>query len=370
MINTGKKKIEKQHISHNHSLKDRIHKDFINSLYSRNIPIKKIRIKIDETSFKIPEYKEYYYITDNNYSVPQLKKICKYYELKLTGNKDELNKRLYNFLLYSNHSIIIQKLYRSHLIKTYIKLHGPGFYLRNECVNPSDFCTLDDLKDIPYTQFFSFKDEDNFIYGFDILSLYNLYLNNKTQLENPFTTKIINKQVYHDVIKYIKLSKLLKINIKIDYEKVNNLSESKELEMKILTLFQTMDSLGNYTNISWFNDLDRYDLIKYLRELIDIWNYRANLEDATKREICYPHGNPFRVLSFNVRNIYTLNEYTIRKNIVNVFDEMINKGINNDSRALGCYYILSALTLVSNDAADALPWLYESVNYEQNTIIN
>ena len=369
MIKTGKKKIEKQQISHNHSTKDRIHKDFINSLYSRNIPTKKIRIKIDETSFKIPEYKEYYFISENNYNVPQLKKIYKYYELKLTGNKDELNKRLYNFLLYSNYSIIIQKLYRSHLIKTYIKLHGPGFYLRDKCVNPSDFCTLDDLKDIPYTQFFSFKDEENFIYGFDILSLYNLYLNNKTQVENPFTTKLINKQVYEDVIKYIKLSKLLKINIKIDYDKVNNLSKSKELEMKILSLFQTIDSLGNYTNISWFNNLDRYDLIKFLRELIDIWNYRANLEDNTKKEICYPHGNPFRVLSFNVRNIYSFSEYTIKKNIVNVLDEMINKGINNDSRSLGSYYILSALTLVSNGAADALPWLYESVNYEQNVIV-
>ena len=31
------------------------------------------------------------------------------------------------------------------------------------------------------------------------------------------------------------------------------------------------------------------------------------------------------------------------------------------SRALGCYYILTALTLVSPSAAQALPWLYDSV---------
>ena len=40
---------------------------------------------------------------------------------------------------------------------------------------------------------------------------------------------------------------------------------------------------------------------------------------------------------------------------------MINKGINNEYRSLGALYILTALTLVSSDAASALPWLYDSV---------
>ena len=34
------------------------------------------------------------------------------------------------------------------------------------------------IYDIPYNQFFSFKDEDGFIYAFDIYSLYNLYIKN------------------------------------------------------------------------------------------------------------------------------------------------------------------------------------------------
>ena len=51
-----------------------------------------------------------------------------------------------------------------------------------------DFATLDELAVIPYTQFFSFEDEDKFIYVFDILSIYNLYIKNKTQVQNPFST--------------------------------------------------------------------------------------------------------------------------------------------------------------------------------------
>ena len=42
---------------------------------------------------------------------------------------------------------------------------------------------------------------------------------------------------------------------------------------------------------------------------------------------------------------------------------MVNSGINNDCKLLGCYYILCALTLVNSEAAEAMPWLYESVSY-------
>ena len=42
---------------------------------------------------------------------------------------------------------------------------------------------------------------------------------------------------------------------------------------------------------------------------------------------------------------------------------MVNKGINENSCSLGSYYVLCALTLVSQDAANSLPWLYEAVSY-------
>ena len=41
---------------------------------------------------------------------------------------------------------------------------------------------------------------------------------------------------------------------------------------------------------------------------------------------------------------------------------MITRGINNASKTLGANYILCALTLVNNDAAENLPWLYQSVS--------
>ena len=42
---------------------------------------------------------------------------------------------------------------------------------------------------------------------------------------------------------------------------------------------------------------------------------------------------------------------------------MLYSGIDNDSKVLGAYYILAALTLVSHDAATSMSWLYQSVYY-------
>jgi hypothetical protein len=42
-------------------------------------------------------------------------------------------------------------------------------------------------------------------------------------------------------------------------------------------------------------------------------------------------------------------------------ENMISRGTNKDTQALGAFYILAALTLVNHDAAVSLPWLYQSV---------
>jgi len=42
-------------------------------------------------------------------------------------------------------------------------------------------------------------------------------------------------------------------------------------------------------------------------------------------------------------------------------ENLIYNGINRDSQYLGASYVLSALTLVNESAAESMPWLYYSV---------
>jgi hypothetical protein len=44
-------------------------------------------------------------------------------------------------------------------------------------------------------------------------------------------------------------------------------------------------------------------------------------------------------------------------------EKFINSGIDQDSKSLGAYYVLGALTLVNEDAALALGWLHDSFSY-------
>ena len=252
--------------------------------------------------------------------------------------------------------ICIQKNYRNFLINKLNNLHGPAVIKRHLCVNETDFFSLDNIKDIKYKNFFSYKDDLNFIYGFDIRSIYNLLKKNK--LENPYTLKKLDDNIINNVHSFLKLSKINNFTIDIDLNELLNLTYNQKLS----NIFHEIDLLGNYTNVDWFKNLNTKKKIIFLKELHDIWVYRANIDLQTKLQI-YPYGDPF--LNLNINNLYS-NLYPNEnfKNIcINILENFILYGVNYQSKSLGALYLLSALTIVSSDAAEALPWLYESVSY-------
>ena len=53
----------------------------------------------------------------------------------------------------------------------------------------------------------------------------------------------------------------------------------------------------------------------------------------------------------------------IKKKILDILEKFVNTGIDRDSKTLGSYYVLGALTLVNESAASALPWLFQSVSF-------
>ena len=334
---------------------------FLECNTSKNITISKNVDRINEIE-TIPNINNYEDLLKYNYNVKQLKQLAKEYKLKLTGNKSQLISRIYSYLHLSKIIIKVQKIIRGHIQRKYINSHGPGFKNRSLCVNNFDFLSMDELTTIEDKQFYSFKDDDGFIYGFDILSLYNLINKTDGVVKNPFNQQPLSPKIIEKFTTLLRLSKLLKIKILTELSDISNdVSYEKSIELRALTLFQNMDALGNYTNVQWFLTLNKIQLIKFVRELVDIWHYRANISNELKRAICHPTGNPFQTLpNFNVlQTINNLND--IRKPILYVMERLVNSGINNDNKCLGAYYVLSALTLVNYDAATSLQWLYEAV---------
>lgn len=259
-------------------------------------------------------------------------------------------------------------------------------------------------------------------YGFDIASIYNLILSDNgveneyalsrrlifNESNNPYNRNKFPHNVIRDILKIIKLDRILSrkrcitknkkmtknqmMNHNVNINNINEYDNNNYMEeddnnaimgggmnialpqevltphqmfrQHVLRLFQTINALGHYSDPEWFIALTYDQHITFLRELIDIWNYRAELSPQVRRTIYPPYGDPFPhyVLSWVTHQFYI---YLSHENIINinltVIERFINSAVSEADRCLGSNFILCALTLVSIPAREALPWLYQSV---------
>ena len=338
----------------------------INTYINMTIKPSKSRYdKISEMDFEILSFDEYEKMQKYNYNVKQMRSIAKYYKLKVSGNKYELKQRLYKFLKNSYFSRIIQKNIRRYFVRCLIYNKGPGLKNRELCNNNTDFYTLDNIKEISFVQFLSYKDEDNFVYGFDIQSLFE-YFKNDSNNQNPYNRKLFPNNFKMKLRKIVNLSNIINLNV---ITNKNNIAVSENhyyinninIREKTIELFQKIDHFGHITNVNWFFELSHVKLIRFIRELYDIWNYRAQLTRSMQIQIVNPSGNPFHNLMY--REVQHLSFEMLQRYILKTIENLITKGVNHEACSLGIFYVLSALTLVSEEAAQCMPWLYQSVQH-------
>lgn len=333
--------------------------------------------------------------------IPELKSAAKRHKLHISGNKGLLVERLTNYYNQTKSVIKIQSVYRMWLNVHCERLRGPGLKNRSECVNETDFSTLEPINEIPREKFFSYRDANKFIYGFDITSLMELMTHN-VSFKNPYNREVFSSATKHAIISLYKINCILLPEFKeetIQYAQVANRADTRAnqyrsarqvihrlnvrinpiqtvemfnqydhitrmrdrpISSRITQLFMAMDRLGNYTNISWFESLDLRGYIRLYRYLYDIWYIRSGLAYETRSLIC-PYGCPFDGI-FTNRTLYSdLTYEQIKMACVIVFENLVYSGVTDEYKTLGAFYSLSALTIVSLDARAAMPWLYEAV---------
>jgi len=285
-------------------------------------------------------------------TIPRLKEICKQYKLKVSGNKTQLVERINKHLKETTSVKTIQRAYRRRLVQNYN--YYKGYHLKPKCVNETDFYSLDDLSDVSYEQFFAFKDVSGHVYGWDIASLWNLLVRTKPgeKLLNPYNCQPFPTDMWSSLNSVFRLSKALKINVKLTVDVDESYMNS--FESKLLSTFQHINSLGNYTDHNWVLDLNMSELHRFLQELRDIWLHRAGLDNNTRNLICFH----FPFINYNLN----LLEYdALREIALTAIMNLVYKGQTAEYQQLGAMYVLTALTMVSIPAAGSLPWLYASV---------
>jgi len=339
----------------------------------------------------------------NTCKIPELKGILKSYKLKLSGSKSELIQRIENYFIKCSQIILIQKIFRGYIVKLCFKLRGEAYKDRKKCVNDSDFYTLEPIHEIPYEYLFTFT-AGKFTYGCNIISLIHL-IKNKTLVKNPYNRENISIEVIQNILKLYNLiqilygypsdtpiinpKSLLAIHVNINdnqriresmmpssivtnvhsvisneiyLERQNKLRTMREkpILMRIRELFMEIDQLGNYTDYEWFLNLERRDYIRLYRTLHDIWSFRGHLSREMKCLICIV-DDPFHELHRERVYVSDATMEVIREMCLKIFEHMVYCGVDDEYRKIGTLHALSALTIVSTGARNALPWLYESL---------
>ena len=322
-----------------------------------------VRASIDD--FFVPSIPAFQQFETANFNTNQLKQLCRHHKLNVSGIKITLQNRISTFLRQSCLAIQLQRLYRGFITRKYIHTRGPGIYKRSICVNDTDFLSLDDLTEIPHYQFFSFKDADGHVYGFDVRSAHTMFCSGKHQKKdifNPYNRKEIPDDIIRALKTNISSAKLMKYPIELEIKEdvdAPPLTPEQKFNQELVTILQAIDQLGNYTNMSWFTGLTHYGWLALINHIFDIWIYRSQLPEETRREFFPPNGKPFT--GVRIERVRVMQTKELKECAITILRRFVMTSPNEEMRKLGALYVLGALTLVCPPAAQAMPWLYESL---------
>tara|TARA_Y100000768_G_scaffold307929_5_gene242095 strand:+ start:39056 stop:40024 length:969 start_codon:yes stop_codon:yes gene_type:complete len=321
-------------------------------------------MSVETKSAAILPLEEYYKVPKIKQNMSLFRDIAKHYKIRIKPKrKQEFINELHDKMKELFYVKKIQRVVRSKFRRILVNCHGPAYNDPKCCVNDTDFYTLDNIADIPAMYIFSYKDEKNKVYGFHWYSFLKLISGDgktpNSEIYNPYNRELIKKPVLQMFAKFVYLSnKVFKINLSENVEDEPIMSKQVRYQQRLTDIFMKIDSLGNYSQIEWYNSLNHHRTVRFIQELKDIWAYRLNLSHEMKRNII---GNydPFHTLNIGTLINVPLEELKIFG--LNIIEKFITSGRTNEYKTLGSIYVLSALTLVNQNAAMALPHLYESL---------
>lgn len=194
--------------------------------------------KLHNDSFNIIKPHQFHLLREINYSVKQLREICKHYGYSQSGTKMEMIIRIFNNLYFSHHIkkiqytyrsyqqykqetyynpiINIQKICRGYIVRNFLseyqKCYLPSFR-KKICCNDTEIESFDDIDTLPLNKLFFYKefhDERNYsnqksiykkdgfhIYAFTFDTMNNLIKTakyNQDLLRNPYNRLIIKPE--------------------------------------------------------------------------------------------------------------------------------------------------------------------------------
>jgi hypothetical protein len=306
-----------------------------------------------------------------------------------TENKRKLLIKLLNLLSRIDkidplHSKIIklQRLIRKYRFKIRKWNRGAGaLNPMTLCLNKDDFCSLDQLDTIPKRLLFTYRDEDGFVYGFNLLSFLEL-LSGCEQPLNPYNRKPISRDVIHRANKYYRIldswSKIDENDVLAQQSAQSiqsnrhsiqplldggqptvRISLKERTKLRLQSVFQKINYLGYQTNTDWLLDKPVQILINFIKTMARNWSFQLGFSDATKQSLLAPADLlVFESLvndSYHNQQLGYANTLLLMNRILAVLEPLINNPSDPNSAALlvlySLYYIEPRRVSIAN------PWM-------------
>jgi hypothetical protein len=311
----------------------------------------------------IIDYDKFTYIS-SDYTIINLKNTLKFNNIKSSREINKYNKdQLYllicnsvNNYKYSDNIYNIIKIQSNirRYLNNILSLRGVGYLYRDKCKNDEDFFYFISKQEIEDKYFFSYKDQNNHIWCFDIRSFNKLIANDK---RNPYTRELIGNNVINKSKNLTKY--LIKKKVDINIEEFNHENKIDRIRQKTVDLFSSISQTGYEININWFLSLNITSLKKLYKSLEDIWNYRAYITPENKRILIPPNGLIFR---YPVREVYLLEDkLEIMEIILNEISKS-NNAVDLSDKQQGYMYFLIGLSEVSNECLNSHEWIQYAIS--------
>jgi hypothetical protein len=140
---------------------------------------------------------------------------------------------------------------------------------------------------------------------------------------------------------------------------LEQIRHNKPFNARVSNLFYEIDQVNNYTSPEWMINLGRNKLANFIHYIYHLWTSRGGIMSEVKQKIC-PHFNPFMYKNILVNFSPEMSLSELQNIAVTVCENLFHTAIDVEYKKLSAMYILMSMTVVSNDARQSLPWLYDA----------
>ncbi len=259
--------------------------------------------------------------------------------------------------------VLLQRFWRSWSTKRRFQRQGPAANCYSLASNQTEVYSLESLDTIPKSFFFSFGDESKNIWAFDIRSLSHL-VTEGSEIVNPYTRGLISSAILQRI--HRRILWLRERKFPILYATGENLTPDQLWNQKVLDVFFKMEALGYRASCRWFDEMNLSDHMTFYRRLFRLWMYQLGLTSAEREAIVPGYNSGMTKLFRHTPDRVEANSHDLRwwrRANLNLIIEFISRAPQKSQQGLGALYVLMALVQVVPEAAEAYPWVRESLGY-------